>query len=131
MKARTLGNYKTILLEFFIMNIALNLTQSTLKQSIPLSVIEYMILYDGETFYTVQKDFYDAIRHQVADIIHLLNPGEKYTLEMLCGPDFWNPLGEGKQRMAGRCMVDIVRNGLLPLSFAESQHEFPKYYQLA
>lgn len=113
------------------MNEIVNSVPSTTQQPTPLNIIEYMILHDGENTYTVSSNFYQSFRHQVEDILPALIPGEKYTLKMLCGPVFWNPLGEGKQRMGGKCMTDMVRRGLLPLRFAESRHEYPKWYQLA
>jgi hypothetical protein len=32
--------------------------------------------------------------------------------------------------MAGRCIANMVVKGQLPLRFAESKHEYPKWYQL-
>lgn len=101
-------------------------------QSIPTTtnVIEYLLLFDGETFYTVSKAFYDAVRVQVEEIIPATIRGVKYTLEDLCGDEFWHQLGAGEQRMAGRCMADMVCRGLLPLSPAKGKHEYPKLYWL-
>ena len=93
----------------------------------------YSILYDeydGCAGYSVPVSFYNAIRRQVEEVIPVLLRDEKYSLEMLCGEAFWNPLTEGECRMAGRCMSHMVRNNLLPLRFAESKHEYPKLYEL-
>jgi hypothetical protein len=108
-----------------------NLVPGTTQQSTPLNIIEFIILYDGETTYTVSKDFYDSVRCQIDDILPAVKSGEKYTLEMLCGPGFWELLEDGERKMAGRCMANMVFNGLLPLTFADSRHEYPKYYRLS
>jgi hypothetical protein len=86
--------------------------------------------YVGCAGYFVSITFYNAIRLQVEEVIPLLDRDEKYTLQMLCGEAFWDPLTEGERRMAGRCMSHMVRNNLLPLRFAESKHEYPKFYEL-
>ena len=89
-----------------------------------------LILFDGETSYTVTKAFYDAIRYQVEDILPALIRSAKYTLKELCGDAFWQQLGAGEQRMAGRCMADMVCRELLPVLFTEGKHEYPLYYRL-
>ena len=90
----------------------------------------YIMLYDGENIYTVSAVFYNAVRHEVEESIPGLIPGEKYKSEWLCGDAFWEPLSDGEKRMAGRCIANMVVNGLLPLRFAESKHEYPKWYLL-
>lgn len=87
----------------------------------------FLILYDG---YTVSEAFYNKVRRQVHEIIPAMLPGEKYTLEMLCGDEFWLPLSDGNKRLSGRCMAHMVTRGLLPLRFARTKHEYPKRYQL-
>ena len=57
--------------------------------------MKYMVLYDG---YTVTAEFYHTVQHQVEEIIPAMEPGVKYTLEMLCGQAFWLPLSDGKRR---------------------------------
>ena len=90
----------------------------------------YIMLYDGENIYTVSAAFYNAVRHQVDEIIPALTPGWKYKSEWLCGATFWTPLSDGEKRMAGRCIANMVVNGQLQLRFAKSKHEYPKWYQL-
>ena len=87
----------------------------------------YIVLNDG---LTVTEVFFSALLHQVEEIYPAMIPGVKYTLEMLCGPTFWGPLTDGQKRVAGKCMVHMVENGMLPLHFAEGRHEYPKLYSL-
>ena len=70
----------------------------------------YLILADG---YTVTESFYNKVGSQVAEIIPAMLPGAKYTLEMLCGDEFWQSLSNGEKRLAGRCMAHSVASGQL------------------
>ena len=79
---------------------------------------------------TVSKSFFDTVNRQVKEMIPALFLGHGYTLEDLCGADFWGPLSDGQRRLAGRCMVYMVRNGLLPLEFTGHICASPKRYQL-
>ena len=78
----------------------------------------------------VPEVFFFDLSHQVEEIVPAMIPGVKYTLEMLCGPTFWGPLTDGQKRVAGKCMVHMVENGILPLHFAKGRHEYPKLYSL-
>ena len=93
-------------------------------------VYTHIMLYDGDNVYTVSAAFYNAVRYEVEESIPGLIPGMKYKSEWLCGDAFWEPLSDGEKRMAGRCIANMVVNGLLPLRFAKSKHEYPKLYQL-
>jgi hypothetical protein len=90
----------------------------------------HIMLYDGHNVYTASATFYTAVRLQVEEVIPVLERDVKYKLEMLCGEAFWRTLSDGEKRMAGRCMAHMVANGLLPLRFADTKHEYPKWYQL-
>lgn len=86
-----------------------------------------VLLSDG---YQVTKTFYDNVRKQVEASLPAMERDARYTLKMLCGATYWDQLGRGERRTAGRCMSDMVENKLLPLRVAETKHEYPKYYQL-
>lgn len=78
----------------------------------------------------VMQTLYDSVRKRVENALPAMEQNERYTLEMLCGQDFWELLSDGERRTAGRCMSDMVERKLLPLRVAETKHEYPKYYQL-
>jgi len=80
--------------------------------------------------YSLNAEFCDVIRRQIEEILPALVPGVAYTLEELCGEEFWSTLSAGQCRYAGRCMAWLVTSDLLPLCFAPSRHEYPKYYWL-
>ena len=94
------------------------------------NVHTYIMLSDGYRFYTVPATLYNAVQLQVEEIIPALDRDEIYTLEELCGKEFWDSLTAGEPSMAGRCMAHMVVNNLLPLSFADYKHEYAKRYRL-
>lgn len=67
---------------------------------------------------TSQDDLYNTIRKHVTAIAPLLIPDEKYTLQSICGPDFWSSLSDGQRIEAGRYMADMVRKRLVPYEYA-------------
>lgn len=85
------------------------------------------VLHDG---YPVQLSLYNGVLQQVKNVIKRMKPGRKYTLKRLCGSAFWNPLGPGNQRIAGRCFSHMVLMELLPLTLAKTDHEYPRRYKL-
>ena len=80
--------------------------------------------------YCVSEKFCEAVRKRVEEVIPAMMPFVTYTLEDLCGEVFWSQLSNGQRRMAGRCMTQLVGRSVLPLCFADSRHEYPKYYRL-
>lgn len=93
----------------------------------PEEIEQTVPLQDG---YTASRAFHESIRLQVEEVLPALQRDARYTLKTLCGNEFWNRLSPGERRMAGRCMAHIVVTGLLPLNFADSRHEYPKWYEL-
>jgi hypothetical protein len=84
-----------------------------------------IVLHDG---FPVKKAFYDLIRVRVEEIIPALQPGITYTLQTLCGEDFWQPLTPVERSVAGRCMANMVRESRLPLAMVGCEHQSPKKY---
>nr|WP_321464598.1 hypothetical protein [uncultured Desulfobulbus sp.] len=78
----------------------------------------------------VNNDFLQLIKVLVAEMIPGLVPGVGYTLKTICGDEFWNELTPGEQKQAGWCMKHLVLTGDLPLTIADSLHEYPVYYKL-
>ena len=79
---------------------------------------------------TVLQSFYTEIREQVTDIVPALLPHSKYTLQALCGPEYWNALTDGERRSAGMCMAHMVRNGLIPYVDVSRPCQSPKVYSI-
>ena len=87
---------------------------------------EVMIFLDDS--FSVPQKFYDEVRWQVTDIVPALIPGVKYLLQKLCDPDWWDSLSRYERNMAGRCMVHMVKKGLVPYDFAGWLCQSPKKY---
>ena len=79
---------------------------------------------------TVSQSFYTEIREQVTDIVPALLPDAEYTLQALCGPEYWNALTDGEPSSAGKCMVHMVKNGLVPYVDACENCQSPKVYSV-
>lgn len=70
-----------------------------------------------------------AVFQQVDEVTPALEPGRLYTLELLCGPEFWGGLSAAERQMAGRIMVRLVLGGWLPLRLVGCRHRNPKQYE--
>ena len=91
-------------------------------------IVEILLLYDGVRTYSVKRVFYDAVHWEVLEVMPALLPGEGYTTEMLCGPEFWRPISVTEQQLAGRCIAHMVRNDELPLRRLGCRHKSPARY---
>jgi len=78
----------------------------------------------------VNNNLLEVIKKAVADVVPYLVHGARYTLETICGEEIWSNLSNGEKRQAGWCMKHLVITGELPLTIADSKHEYPIYYQL-
>ena len=87
---------------------------------------EVMIFLDDS--FTVPQNFYSEVRKQVTEIVPALLPDAEYTLQKLCDLEYWDSLTIYERTLAGRCMVHMVKNGLLPYDFAGWLCQSPKKY---
>ena len=51
------------------------------------------------------------------------------TLEEICGPAFWDPLSDGDQRYAGKCMKGLSIAYEVPFQIVSEKFEYPVRYQ--
>ena len=94
-----------------------------MKNEIPTEVI---LLLDGS--FTVPQKSYDKVRELVTDIAPVLTLDDEYTLQLLCGPEYWASLTNNERQSAGKCMIHMVKNGLVPYAFAGGLCQSPKVY---
>ena len=87
---------------------------------------EVILLLDGS--FTAPQKFYNKTREQVTDITPALTLDYKYTLQMLCGPEYWNSLTNSERQSAGKCMAYMVENELVPYTDACKSCQSPKVY---
>ncbi len=76
----------------------------------------------------VAESFYLRIKDRVQEIIPAMQRGHKYSLQQLCGEDFWSALSKGERIMAGICMAYMVEKEVLALDFADYSCRTPKRY---
>ena len=91
------------------------------------SVMRMMMLPSG---HAPSAEFFESVRRQVEEVIPAMQRGVSYTLEVLCGPEFWGPLTAAQRQLAGKCVAFMVTAGLLPLEFVGCKHANPKEYRL-
>ena len=89
---------------------------------------EVILLLDDS--FTVPQKSYNQVREQVTDIAPALTLDKKYTLQMLCGPEYWDSLTMHERRLAGKCMVHMVENQLVPYDFGGRYCQHPKVYNV-
>jgi hypothetical protein len=102
------------------------LTASSIKTKASTTV-EYRMLQDG---YCIPKALCDSVKFEVESILPAMIPNVNYTLRDLCGEEYWNQLGAGTGKLAGRFMADLVSRNLLPLSFGIKTDANAKTYRL-
>ena len=85
------------------------------------------IFADG---YAASADFCISVLEQVGHIVPAVWPNETYTLEMLCGLEYWSALSPWEHQEAGRIMVRLAAGGWLPLETVGCRHSNPKKYKL-
>ena len=53
-----------------------------------------------------------------------------YPSKKLCSKTFWSALSNGDKKLAGICISEIVKFGLINLREVRGLHEYPKLYEL-
>ena len=53
-----------------------------------------------------------------------------YPSKKLCSKTFWSALLNGDKKLAGMCISEIVKYGLINLRAVKGVHEYPKLYEL-
>lgn len=71
-----------------------------------------------------------SIRLHVSDRFSDLDSDTPYTLEEICGPDYWDRLNPGEQKLAGKVMKALVFAGDVPYRHVPGIHEYPMRYAL-
>lgn len=76
--------------------------------------------------------FYQALLYQIRESIPGLVQGGSYTLEEICGPEFWQSLDRGEAILAGECMAHMVchSNDLPELLITKAPRTRPLEYGL-
>jgi hypothetical protein len=82
------------------------------------------------TIPNVESPFSKYVRLHVEKRLPILERDEDYYSDGICGQDFWDSLFPGEQKLAGKCISQMVKKRILPLVIVEKEHEYPVCYQL-
>ena len=86
---------------------------------------DYVRLRGG---FRVERELYDAVRHQVEADLHLFAPGGAHFARDLCGWPFWRLIDWRDRPMAGRCLAHLVATRRIGLVFARRKPSYPLQY---
>jgi len=53
-----------------------------------------------------------------------------YPSKKLCSKTFWSALSNGDKKLAGMCISEMEKYGLINLRAVKGLHEYPKLYEL-
>lgn len=89
--------------------------------------IDFVALDNGRK---VNYSLYGAVLDTAHIRLTKLGKDTPFTSKQLLGHDFWSDLSRGEQSIAGMCLLDAARKGLLPISEYLWAHEYPKKFQI-
>ena len=96
--------------------------------SAPATIVAHRSLSDG---WWAPDKLYQTVLTLLREIIPAMQPGVHYTLQDLCGKEYWGRLSPGDKRTAGRCVPDMLARGLLPeIEIAEAKRTRRLRYRL-
>lgn len=88
--------------------------------------IDFVVLENGRK---VDHSLYGAVFDTALARIAKLKNETPFTSKQLMGQEFWSDLSRGEQSLAGMCLLDASRKGLLPITEYLWAHEYPKKFQ--
>lgn len=83
-------------------------------------------LYNG---IYVDEKFLSMIKKHLHNRAPMLSRGVKFELKQICGKEFWGELSRAECILAGKCMVYLEMNRLVPFERVGCIHESPKRYR--
>jgi hypothetical protein len=87
------------------------------------AVLRIVLFPDG---HEIRADLLQRVRSRIPE----LDRNRDYSLEEICGKEFWKPLPKSHKIRGGRTGAYLVQTGQLPLEFASCPHAVPKRYRL-
>jgi len=87
-----------------------------------------LMLQINNWFYA-EKFFLDEICTAALEVVSIIPAGENVTTEMICGPEYWEPLSKYRRILAGMCMSYLVRNKKVPFRKSGKPCQSPRLYQ--
>lgn len=80
--------------------------------------------------HSIKKSLADTLQARILARVETLSDYPAYTLEKLCGCEFWKSLPKEEHTHAGVFVSYQVEMGYLPLRHVQRKHESPKHYRL-
>lgn len=92
-------------------------------------IVPYVLLEDGNS---VPVEFMEKMEQHILCKAKTAAPEVAYTLKQLCGKEFWKKLTREESRLAGRCMVHLVKQNKVPFDHVPRDffHPTPRRYFL-
>jgi hypothetical protein len=84
---------------------------------------------DYSTTETLDLNLYKAIEAQLEIRIPKMDFCVDYTAQQACSNEFWKLLKPGRQKLAGKYISQLVKEGLIDLYLVERLHEYPHIYR--
>jgi len=76
----------------------------------------------------VPKWVYEAVYRRIMDFYPSMREGHSYTLQTICGNEFWNDPIASIPRWAGYCAAHMVRNRIVPIVIDDENRKATKMY---
>ena len=80
--------------------------------------------------FSVTVEFFITVFMAIEDNEKNLLKDVPYKSEKLCCNGFWSRLSDGERRLAGMCISEMEKYGLINLRAVKGVHEYPKLYEL-
>ena len=87
-----------------------------------------LIWLNSRFFVTVE--FFITVFMAIEDNEKNLLKDVPYKSEKLCCSGFWSRLSDGERRLAGMCISEMEKYGLINLRAVKGLHQYPKLYEL-
>lgn len=100
---------------------------STINTDIKSNVEVTRVFEDG---FTISEKLRNEILEFITDIPPGLPANAEYTLQSLCGTEYWLSLTLNERISAGKYMAHMVRKGLVDFVFAGRPCQSPKVYSI-
>lgn len=84
-----------------------------------------MVLDSGRD---VPRWVYDAVYRLIMNFYPSMRAGHSYTLQTICGNEFWNKKNKKLPVWAGYCAAHMVRNHIVPLDVDRANRKSTKMY---
>ena len=80
--------------------------------------------------FSVTVEFFIRVFMAIEDNQKNLLKDVPYKSVKLCCNGFWSGLSDGERRLAGMCISEMEKYGLINLREVRGLHEYPKFYEL-